>query len=176
MISNLPNDNLLAKSGKRKDRKPEDYGHDKYFRVPMSKIFEWASRPAFRQTFVNNGITAISYVPNGGLIPAAVLNYALSTRGPGRLPLLELDLAYDLRNSSGLLIVDDIIDSGDTVFNLLNKFPKAKFVAVYRRKIFPLSIRERLLDWCFIADEKTWIEFPWEPKSLKAERLVAIYW
>lgn len=172
MVSKLSsNDNLLLKTAKRKDRRPEDYGHSKFLRVPMSKIFEWAERPSFRQLFVNNGITAISYVPNGGLIPAAVLNYALSTRGPGRIHIVELGLVNP--TNPGLLIVEDIIDSGATVAKLIRQFPEAKFTAVYRRASCPAAVRERLLDWCFIADAGTWIEFPWEPKSLKAERFAA---
>jgi xanthine phosphoribosyltransferase len=113
------------------------------------------------------GIIAVA---RGGLIPAGILSHKLNIRHVMSLSIASYDehhQQHDLRfletlsldqEGDGWLIVDDLVDSGNTFYEIKKYFPQATLVAVYGKPkgqpaahIFGRSM-----------DQDTWIVFPWE--------------
>ncbi len=120
---------------------------------------------------------AIVAVARGGLIAAQLLAYALDVRnlqsiriesydGQEQRDTLKLYDTLDLSNASRILIVDDIVDSGRTLQQLLKHLYKHyenhtfKTVALY----FKPAARVQPDFTCKEATE--WIEFYWEKDFL----------
>lgn len=84
-------------------------------------------------------------VPNGGMIASAFLKEALVTEDP----------------TEATIILDDIVDSGETAAHYIGAYPRADFFALVDKKLkSPQSLD---------VDENTWVIFPWErdhPKGL----------
>ena len=116
------------------------------------------------------GIIAVS---RGGLVPAAILAQELDLRfvetvcvaqyasalpcEPDQLSVIK-EVCSLVGNGCGWLIVDDIIDSGNTMKVLHQAFPAACTCAPY--------IKEKA---CILADfsielveQDEWLQFPWE--------------
>lgn len=117
--------------------------------------------------------SALITVTRGGLVPAAIVARELDIRiieticvasytenhsaGTVRLlkPVADHFIADD---GAGLLVVDDLVDTGQTARLLRSVLPKAHFAAVYAK---PLG---RGLVNTFITEvsQDTWIYFPWD--------------
>lgn len=110
------------------------------------------------------GVIAIS---RGGLIPAAIIarelnlrlveticvaSYDVKTQG-------ELQMLKDIEgDGEGMILIDDLVDTGKTAKFVRDSVPKARFVTVYAK---PAGLP--LVD-DFIAEvsQSTWINFPWD--------------
>ena len=125
--------------------------------------------------------TAILAITRGGLIPATILAYMLDVR---RIHTVRVQ-HYDNKNSrleSGpqfveetrpldalnvhterLLIVDDIIDTGETLKLVLraalNRAEEVKVAALYVR-----SAQKHSADWYWKVEDQ-WVVFPWAPEG-----------
>lgn len=113
------------------------------------------------------GIIAVS---RGGLVPAAIVARELNIRVVDCVAVSsydhdeqrdELQLLKDVTatgDGEGFLVVDDLVDTGNTLKFLRDRLPKAKFVTVYAK---PAGMD--LVD-DFVADleQDTWIHFPWD--------------
>jgi xanthine phosphoribosyltransferase len=119
---------------------------------------------------------AIVCVTRGGLVPAAIVARELdvrvietvcvasyqSTRVQGELRLLkgiaDAVVNIDGGEGKGVLIVDDLVDTGKTAQVVRSVLPKAHFAAVYAK---PMG---RPLVDTFITEvsQDTWIYFPWD--------------
>jgi xanthine phosphoribosyltransferase len=113
------------------------------------------------------GIIAVS---RGGLVPAAIVARELNIRVVDCVALSsydhdeqrdDLQLLKDVTatgDGEGFLVVDDLVDTGNTLKFLRDRLPKAKFVTVYAK---PAGMD--LVD-DFVADleQDTWIHFPWD--------------
>lgn len=113
-----------------------------------------------------NKIVAIS---RGGLVPAGILAYELNIRSTEvinvatyiddvHLKLEKIDKPENVGEvNEQTLIVDDLVDSGQTFEVLRQTFPKAKYVSVYTKNKSKdnadIFARE-------LPDE--WIVFPWD--------------
>ncbi len=112
-------------------------------------------------------------VTRGGLIPAGIVARELEIRvvetisvasyrderEQGRLELLkDLTPAFTADGGAGLLVVDDLVDTGETARFLRERLPLAHLAAVYAK---PQG--KPLLD-TFVQEvsQDTWIYFPWE--------------
>ncbi len=112
-------------------------------------------------------------VTRGGLIPAGIISRELGIRvvetvcvasyhgeqQQGRLELLKgVASAFRSDDGAGLLVIDDLVDTGETARFLRLQWPKAYLAAVYAK---PLG--RPLLD-TFITEvsQGTWIYFPWD--------------
>ncbi len=125
--------------------------------------------------------TAILGISRGGLIPAAVLSYKLNVRliqavrvqhyddqntpldsGPKFVDGPEPFASHQIETER-LLVVDDIIDTGETLNLVLDAVrPHAaniKVAALYVR-----SNQQNAADW-FWKVEDEWVIFPWAPES-----------
>jgi xanthine phosphoribosyltransferase len=116
---------------------------------------------------------AIVCVTRGGLVPAAIVARELGIRvietvcvasylgnKQGALTVLK-DIAADIRgrpNGRGILIVDDLVDTGRTAKVVRDLVPGAHFATVYAK---PMG---RPLVDTFITEvsQDTWIYFPWD--------------
>ncbi|MCJ8315658.1 MULTISPECIES: xanthine phosphoribosyltransferase [Idiomarina] len=113
------------------------------------------------------GIIAVS---RGGLVPAAIVARELNIRVVDCVAVSsydhdeqrdDLQLLKDVTatgDGEGFLVVDDLVDTGNTLKFLRDRLPKAKFVTVYAK---PAGMD--LVD-DFVADleQDTWIHFPWD--------------
>jgi xanthine phosphoribosyltransferase len=118
---------------------------------------------------------AIVCVTRGGLVPAAIVARELGIRvieticvasydhvSQGELKLLktvaETVVALGSGRGKGLLVVDDLVDTGQTAKLVRDIMPDAHFAAVYAK---PMG---RPLVDTFITEvsQDTWIFFPWD--------------
>ncbi len=115
-----------------------------------------------------HGIVAIT---RGGLIPAAIVARELDIRlvdtvcvvsYAGREGREQTDEVRVLKQVSGdgtgLLLIDDLVDTGQTASVIRTMLPKACFATVYAkpdgRSQVDLCVRE--------VTQDTWIRFPWD--------------
>lgn len=109
-----------------------------------------------RDRLPKHGHVVVYGIPRGGLIPAIVLAHQLEKEMPVRFvtSLNHLDPGDWHR----LVIVDELVDSGDTIHSLKQRYPEAVTVAIYQRSTakFKADIvgREVMHD--------KWLIFPWE--------------
>ena len=115
------------------------------------------------------GLVAIT---RGGLVPAAIIARELDLRlieticissyddhknqsGINIIKPISADLAGD---GTGLLVVDDLVDTGKTAREVREMLPKAHFATVYAK-----PAGRPLVD-TFITEvsQDTWIYFPWD--------------
>ena len=117
---------------------------------------------------------AIVCVTRGGLVPAAIVSRELGIRlietvcvasyhaykEQGDLTVLKevSPKVAELRGGAGVLIVDDLVDTGRTAKVVREMLPNAHFATVYAK---PLG---RALVDTFITEvsQDTWIYFPWD--------------
>jgi xanthine phosphoribosyltransferase len=119
---------------------------------------------------------AVVCITRGGLVPAAIVARELNLRiietvcvtsygapgAQGRLELLkppaERIVSIAGGEGRGVVIVDDLVDTGGTARIVRGLLPKAHFAAVYAK---PLG---RPLVDTFITEvsQDTWIHFPWD--------------
>jgi xanthine phosphoribosyltransferase len=117
---------------------------------------------------------SIVCVTRGGLVPAAIVARELGTRlietvciasyhdytTQGGLKVLK-GIARDLigdGNGAGILVVDDLVDTGATFKTVRDLLPKAHFATVYAKP------QGRPMVDTFITEvsQDTWIYFPWD--------------
>src|SRR5437016_3125075 len=113
---------------------------------------------------------AIVAIARGGLVPAAIVARELGIRlidtvcvtsyeytRQGEIRLLK-NAGRELDNGKRLLIVDDLVDTGNTARLVRDLLPQAHFAAVYAK---PMG---RPLVDTFITEvsQDTWIHFPWD--------------
>ncbi|MCP1339693.1 xanthine phosphoribosyltransferase [Idiomarina sp. M1R2S28] len=113
------------------------------------------------------GIIAVS---RGGLVPAAIVSRELNIRVVDCVAVSSYDHTEqrdDLQvmkdvtateDGEGFLVVDDLVDTGNTLKFLRERLPKAKFVTVYAKP----SGMEMVDDYVADLDQDTWIHFPWD--------------
>lgn len=110
------------------------------------------------------GILAVS---RGGLVPAAILARELNIRHVDTVCISSYDHDHqrDMTvvkamegDGEGFIIIDDLVDSGDTAVKLREMYPKGKLVTVCAK---PAGVH--LVD-AYVVDitQDTWIEQPWD--------------
>ena len=118
------------------------------------------------------GLIAIT---RGGLVPATILANKLGIRLVDTICIS----SYDNRNQrsmnilkkpsviddggdgEGWLIIDDLVDSGNTIKYAGELYPKAHYAVVYAKPDGKSIIDTYVRD----INQSTWIEFPWEEKD-----------
>jgi xanthine phosphoribosyltransferase len=116
---------------------------------------------------------AIVCITRGGLVPAAIISRELGIRlietvciasyhdyksQSGLMVLKDVDDRLAANGGEGILVVDDLVDTGSTARVVRDRLPKAHFATVYAK---PLG---RPLVDTFITEvsQDTWIYFPWD--------------
>ena len=118
--------------------------------------------------------SAMVTVTRGGLVPAAIVARELGIRvietvciesyddekRQGELQVLKCvaEQVAKLSDGAGILVIDDLVDTGATARLVRDMLPKAHFATVYAK---PLG---RPLVDTFITEvsQDTWIYFPWD--------------
>jgi len=115
-----------------------------------------------------NGIIAIA---RGGMIPAAIIARELDIRVVDTVCAVSyegrqgMEQSGDVRvlkradgDGEGMLLIDDLVDTGQTASVIRQMLPKAFFATVYAkpegRRLVDVCVRE--------VSQDTWIRFPWD--------------
>lgn len=144
----------------------------------MAMIKQYYSYENFRDDLkiltkkINKPFDAIMGISRGGLSMAQMLGeyydirkvYAINSisyKDTIKLDEVKIFNIPDLSASKAVLIVDDIVDSGDTLVKILDilkeKYPQ---VDLYVASIFYKKSAKIAPDW-FVREPKNWIEFFW---------------
>lgn len=123
-----------------------EYVHNNVFHV-LCKL---------RDRLPRDGHVVVYGIPRGGLIPAIILAHALEKEIQVRFvtSLNHLDPGDWHR----LIIVDELVDSGDTIRSLKQRYPEAITVALYQRE--STKFRADVVGLELKHDK--WLQFPWE--------------
>jgi xanthine phosphoribosyltransferase len=116
--------------------------------------------------------SALVAITRGGLVPAAIVARELDLRvietisiasyrhetQQGDLTILKPILQDIAKLGDGILVVDDLVDTGATFRVVREILPKAHFAAVYAK---PLG-RPHVDTFVTEVSQDTWIYFPWD--------------
>ena len=142
--------------------------YDKSFPVSWEELHRNSKALAWRLSEMKpyKGIIAVT---RGGLVPAAivareldirlidtvcVLSYNQKNKGDVNV-LKECSIADDGKE---WLIVDDLVDTGETIKTIRLKLPNAHYATVYAKP----SGREQVDTYITEVSQDTWIYFPWD--------------
>jgi xanthine phosphoribosyltransferase len=140
----------------------------KNFPVSWDEIDRDARALAWRLAAIGpfRGIIAVT---RGGLVPAAIVARELDIRLVDTICIASYDdraqqpgavqvLKTVTGDGAGFLIVDDLVDTGETARAVRDLLPKAHFATVYAK-----PAGRPLVD-TFVTEvsQDTWIVFPWE--------------
>lgn len=119
-----------------------------------------------------------SFIPiiRGGMIPAMLLSELFNYDIPDVLHISPngcSKLTYSDAELRTFVFVDDILDTGNTILQILKSYPSARFVTPYGKplglsKIPPsaLVVKPRLM-----VPDNVWVEFPWDQATLYRSEL-----
>ncbi len=149
--------------------------HEKGFHVSWDQIHRDARALAWRldgQGPKDGGWRAVVAITRGGMAPAMIVSRELDIRTVDTISVKsynhqeqtearvikapQADIMGD--QGEGVLVVDDLVDTGKTLELVRKLFPKAHFATVYAkpagRKMVDTYITE--------VSQDTWIFFPWD--------------
>ncbi len=115
---------------------------------------------------------AMLAVTRGGLIPAGILAKALNIRYIDTICIASYQdkkqtqmqiFKQPTQLPKRLLIVDDIVDTGDTACVVRELFPDADYVSVYAK---PSGVAFTNY-FQYLVTQETWVEFPWDTSPMK---------
>ncbi len=148
--------------------------HEKGFHISWDQIHRDSRALAWRLDGhgPNEGAwKAVVAVTRGGMAPAMIVARELDIRTVDTISIKSYDHQAQsdavvlkspdrdlMGDGTGILIVDDLVDSGKTLEVVRKRFPNAHFATVYAK---PLG--EPMVD-TFITgvSQDTWIFFPWD--------------
>ncbi|PTV94643.1 xanthine phosphoribosyltransferase [Rhodobacter aestuarii] len=149
--------------------------HEKGFHVSWDQLHRDARALAWRLDGKGPGNghwRAIVGITRGGMVPAAIVARELNIRvidtisvkgynhqtqsDPMVIKAPQEDLMGD--GGEGILIVDDLVDSGKTLELVRKLYPKAHFATVYAKP----KGREQVDTFITEVSQDTWIFFPWD--------------
>ena len=153
--------------------------HEKGFHVSWDQIHRDARALAWRLQGhgPDNGVwKAVVAITRGGLVPAMIVSRELDIRvvdtisvqsyhsGGGaadqrREAVVTKSPQADLMgDGTGVLIVDDLVDSGKTLELVRRLYPRAHFATVYAKP----SGKPQVDTYITEVSQDTWIFFPWD--------------
>jgi xanthine phosphoribosyltransferase len=145
---------------------------DKIFPVSWDQ-FHRDSRALAWRLHESGPFDSIVCITRGGLVPAAIVARELNTRmietvcvasyhdykNQGDIKLIkEIAPAIVATGGKGVLIVDDLVDTGKTAKVVRQILPQAHFATVYAK---PLG-RPQVDTFVTEVSQDTWIYFPWD--------------
>jgi xanthine phosphoribosyltransferase len=146
---------------------------DKAFPVTWDQFHRDARALAWRLAGLEKKFESMVVITRGGLVPAAIICRELGIRmietvciasyheysEQGELHVLkEITPALLENDGEGVLIIDDLTDTGKTAAIVRAMMPKAHFATVYAKP------KGRPLVDTFVTEvsQDTWIYFPWD--------------
>ena len=147
------------------------YDENKNFPVSWEELHRNSKALAWRLLEIGP-FTGIVAVTRGGLVPAAIVARELEIRlietaclasyqDKSRSEVQILKPASMAEDGEGWLIIDDLVDTGETGKMLLQMMPKAHFATVYAKP----SGRPVVDTFVTEVSQDTWIFFPWDLES-----------
>jgi len=148
--------------------------HEKGFHVSWDQLHRDARALAWRldgRGPLNGGWKAVVAITRGGMAPAMIVSRELDIRTVDTVSVKSYDHTEQMEadilkapdselmgDGEGVLIVDDLVDTGKTLELVRRLYPKAHFATVYAK---PKG--EPMVD-TFITgvSQDTWIFFPWD--------------
>ena len=148
--------------------------HEKGFHVSWDQIHRDARALAWRLDGHgpdNGSWRAVVAITRGGLVPAMIVSreldirvvdtisvksYSHQDRGHAHVtksPQVEL-----MGDGEGILIVDDLVDTGKTLELVKSLYPKAHFATVYAKPSGKPMVQTYITE----VSQDTWIFFPWD--------------
>ena len=159
---------------------PDRLPHEKGFHVSWDQIHRDARALAWRLDGKGPGEggtwKAVVGITRGGLVPAMIVSRELDIRvvdtisvksyhaGGGaadqrrETQVIKAPQADIMGDGSGILIVDDLVDSGKTLELVKGLYPKAHFATVYAKP----SGKPMVDTYITEVSQDTWIFFPWD--------------
>lgn len=148
--------------------------HEKGFHVSWDQLHRDARALSWRldgRGPENGAWRAIVGITRGGLVPAAIVARELNIRvidtisvkgyshqtqhDPVVIKAPQADL---MRDGEGILVIDDLVDSGRTLELVRRLYPKAHFATIYAKP----KGREQVDTFITEVSQDTWIFFPWD--------------
>ncbi|WP_444431312.1 xanthine phosphoribosyltransferase [Rhodobacter capsulatus] len=149
--------------------------HEKGFHVSWDQLHRDARALAWRLDGKgpdNGAWKAIVGITRGGMVPAAIIARGLNIRIIDTIsvkgynhqtqsdPVVIKAPQDDLMGADGegILVIDDLVDSGRTLELVRRLYPKAHFATVYAKP----KGREQVDTFITEVSQDTWIFFPWD--------------
>ena len=148
--------------------------HEKGFHVSWDQMHRDSRALAWRldgKGPEDGGWRAIVAITRGGMAPAMIVARELDVRNVDTVSvksyhhqeradavILKAPDAELMGDGTGILVIDDLVDSGKTLELVRSKYPKAHFATVYAKP------QGRPMVDTFITEvsQDTWIFFPWD--------------
>ena len=154
--------------------------NEKSFPVSWEELHRTSKALAWRVLEIGpfEGIVAVT---RGGLVPAAIIARELEVRlrdtaclasyhGKSQSEVEVLKAPQSVGDGTGWLIVDDLVDTGETGKVLRQIMPKAHFATVYAK---PLG-RPIVDTYVTEVSQDTWIYFPWDLEPQPSQPIVGL--
>jgi len=140
--------------------------HSKTFPVSWDELHRHARALAWRLLELGpwQGIVAVT---RGGLVPAAIVARELDIRLVDTVCIASYDdrtqgnvtiLKKIAGDGAGWLIIDDLVDTGETARAVRDMLPKAHFATVYAKPAGRPTVDTYVTE----VSQDTWILFPWD--------------
>ena len=149
---------------------------EKAFHVSWDQLHRDARALAWRLESVpqrpDSGWTAILGITRGGLAPAMIVARELDIRTVDTISVRSYDhqtqgdavvlkdaaLQAGPEGGEGILVIDDLVDTGKTVELVRTLFPRAHFATVYAKPMGRPSVDTYITE----VSQDTWIYLPWD--------------
>ena len=149
--------------------------HEKGFHVSWDQIHRDSRALAWRLDKHGPGAggswKAVVAITRGGMAPAMIVARELDIRtvdtisvksyhhqAQGEAEVLKAPDAAMMGDGTGILIVDDLVDSGKTLEMVRRLYPQAHFATVYAKP----KGKPMVQSWITEVSQDTWIFFPWD--------------
>lgn len=152
--------------------------HEKGFHVSWDQLHRDARALAWRldgkgpgDGDVSGGWRAVVAITRGGLVPAMIVSRELDIRVVDTISVksynnqarMEAQVtkapqAELMGDGTGVLVVDDLVDTGKTLDLVRRLYPKAHFATVYAKP----QGRPMVDTYITEVSQDTWIFFPWD--------------
>ena len=125
------------------------------------------SRQLARKIAPNGPWNCIVAIARGGLVPATTMAYELNIRMLETVCISTYDgqvqreaevLKRLSGDGSGMLVVDDVVDTGVTARMIREMLPKAYIACIYAKPLGLPYVDASMMQ----VEQDTWIDFPWE--------------
>jgi xanthine phosphoribosyltransferase len=152
----------------------EQLPHEKGFHISWDQIHRDSRALAWRlekKGPLNGEWSAVVAITRGGMVPAMIIARELDVRVVDTISVKSYDHQSQsaakilkspdkslMKNGNGILIIDDLVDSGRTLEIVKNLYPEAHYATIYAKP------KGRPMVDSFITEvsQDTWIFFPWD--------------
>jgi len=148
--------------------------HEKGFHVSWDQIHRDSRALAWRldgRGPEQGGWKAVVAITRGGMIPAMIVSRELDIRvvdtisvksyshqSQGDVRVTKSPQEDLMGDGTGILVIDDLVDTGRTLELVRRLYPKAHFATVYAKP----SGRPMVDSYITEVSQDTWIFFPWD--------------